>query len=248
MNDNFYKDSYKATQLSVENIKIVEIRELYQLCKIRENSETSGSIKIRDCIEPLGDLIEQDYLDYVVIYHDESCNSQKLKSLIDEYKNKKTVCVIGCCSNQTENSSLTAEEKNLFDLYCSHPCSENDLENLIELLLSVRTGFTHGFPENIKELRINETNNLFSIKYATFSDINEIAQKYKKLISEKNFDSEPVAFKNYFLSIFCKKDDSNLINVDKFLRNRKFEDDELLMYTVIEDDSFDNQKIVVLCS
>lgn len=115
-------------------------------------------------------------------------------------------------------------------------------------MLSVRTGFTHGFPENIKELRINETNNLFSIKYATFSDINEIAQKYKKLISEKNFESEPVTFKNYFLSIFCKKDDSNLINVDKFLRNRKFEDDELLMYTVIEDDSFDNQKIVVLCS
>ena len=38
---------------------------------------------------------------------------------------------------------------------------KNDLENLIELLLSVRTGFTHGFPENIKELRINETNNLF---------------------------------------------------------------------------------------
>lgn len=247
MNHNFYKDRYKATQLSVENIKIVEIRELYQLFKIRENSETSGSIKIRDCIEPLGDLIEQDYLDYVVFYHDESCNAQKLKSLIEEYK-KEAVCVIGCCSNQTENSSLTAKEKNLFDLYCSHPCSENDLENLIELLLSVRTGFTHGFPENIKELRIDETNNLFSIKYATFSDINEIAQKYTKLISEKNFDSEPVKFKNYFLSIFCKKDDSNLINIDKFLRNRKFEDDELLMYTVIEDDSFDNQKIVVLCS
>lgn len=222
MNDNFYKDSYKATQLSLENIKLIEIQELHH------------------------DL-EQDYLDYVVFYHDESCNAQKLKSLIEEYK-KEAVCVIGCCSNQTENSSLTAEEKNLFDLYCSHPCSENDLENLIELLLSVRTGFTHGFPENIKELRINETNNLFSIKYATFSDINEIAQKYKKLISEKNFDSEPVKFKNYFLSIFCEKDDSNLINVDKFLRNRNFEDDELLMYTVIEDDSFDNQKIVVLCS
>ena len=78
--------------------------------------------------------------------------------------------------------------------------------------------------------------------------MNELSKTFIKLISEKNFDSEPVAFKNYFLSIFCKKDDSNLINVDKFLRNRKFEDDELLMYTVIEDDSFDNQKIVVLCS
>ena len=158
------------------------------------------------------------------------------------------MCVIGCSSNQIENSLLTTEEKNLFDLYCSHPCSENDLENLIELLLSVRTGISHCDPEDIKALRIDETNNLFSIKYATFSDINEIAQKYTKLISEKNFDSEPVKFKNYFLSIFCKKDDSNLINVDKFLRNRNFEDDELLMYTVIEDDSFDNQKIVVLCS
>lgn len=247
MNDNFYKDKYKVTQHSVENIKIVEIRELYQLFKIRENSDTSGSIKIRDCIEPLGDLIEQDYLDYVVFYHDESCNVQKLKSLIDEYK-KEAVCVIGCCSNQTENSSLTAEEKNLFDLYCSHPCSENDLENLIELLLSVQTGLTHGFPEDIKDFHINETNNFFSIKYATCSNMNELSKTFIKLISEKNFDSEPLAFKKYFLSVFCKEDESNLINVDKFLRNRKFEDDELLMYTVIEDDSFDNQKIVVLCS
>ena len=30
MNDNFYKDSYKVTQHSVENIKIVEIREFNQ--------------------------------------------------------------------------------------------------------------------------------------------------------------------------------------------------------------------------
>ena len=247
MNDNFYKDSYKVTQHSVENIKIVEIREFNHLMKVKENFNTNGPIKIQDYVESIEDTIEEEYLHYVVIYHDGSCDPQKLKSLIDEYK-KEAICVIGCYSNQTENSSLPTETKNSFDLYCSHPCSEEDLENLLDLLLSVQTGLTHGFPEDIKDFRINETNNFFSIKYATCSNMNELSKTFIKLINEKNFDSEPLVFKKYFLSIFCKKDDSNLINVDKFLRNRKFEDDELLMYTVIEDDSFDNQKIVVLCS
>lgn len=247
MNEHIYNYRFKVTQHSVENIKIVEIREFNHLMKVKENFNTNGPIKIQDYVESVEDTIEEEYLHYVIIYHDETCKPEKLKSLIDEYK-KEAICVIGCCSNQTENSSLPAETKNSFDLYCSHPCSEEDLENLLDLLLSVQTGLTHGFPEDIKDFRINETNNFFSIKYATCSNMNELSKTFIKLISEKNFDSEPVAFKNYFLSIFCKKDDSNLINVDKFLRNRKFEDDELLMYTVIEDDSFDNQKIVVLCS
>ena len=247
MNDNFYKDRFKVTQHSVENIKIVEIRELFRLIKFKENFDTNGPIKIQDYVESIEDTIEEEYLHYVVIYHDVSCDPQKLKSLIDEYK-KEAICVIGCCSNQTENSSLPAEEKNLFDLYCSHPCSENDLENLIELLLSVQTGLTHGFPEDIKDFRKNETNNFFSIKYATCSNMNELSKTFIKLISEKNFDSEPLAFKKYFLSIFCKEDKSNFTNLDYFLRNLKFEDDKLLIYTMVEDNSFENPKLIVLCS
>ena len=248
MNDNFYKDRYKATQLSVENIKIVEIRELYQLCKIRENSETSGSIKIRDCIEPLGDLIEQDYLDYVVFYHDESCNVQKLKSLIDEYK-KEAVCVIGCCSNQTENSSLFSEIKNSFDIYCSHPCSQEDLENLLDLLLSVQTGYTHGFPEDIKDFRQTETYNFFSIKYSTCSNMNELSKTFTKLIYENNNNSEPCSFrKRYYLSIFCNEDKSNSEKVYYFLRNYEYKNDETLIYTMVEDNAINNPKLIVLCS
>ena len=57
MNENIYKVRYKVTQHSVENIQIVEIQE-----------------------------IGYEYFDYVVIRHDESCDAQILKSLIDEYK------------------------------------------------------------------------------------------------------------------------------------------------------------------
>ena len=248
MDEHIYKDRFKVTQLTVENIKIVEIRELYQLCKIRENSETSGSIKIRDCIEPLGDLIEQDYLDYVVIYHDESCDTQKLKSLIDEYK-KEAVCVIGCCSNQTETSSLFSEIKNSFDIYCSHPCSQEDLENLINLLLSVQTGETHGFPEDIKDFRQTETYNFFSIKYTTCSNMNELSKTFTKLIYENNNNSEPCSFrKRYYLSIFCNEDKSNSEKVDYFLRNYEYKNDETLIYTMVEDNALDNPKLIVLCS
>ena len=248
MDAHIYKDRFKVTQHSVENIKIVEIRELYQLCKIRENSETSGSIKIRDCIEPLGDLIEQDYLDYVVFYHDESCNVQKLKSLIDEYK-KEAVCVIGCCSNQTETSSLFSEIKNSFDIYCSHPCSQEDLENLINLLLSVQTGETHGFPEDIKDFRQTETYNFFSIKYTTCSNMNELSKTFTKLIYENNNNSEPCSFrKRYYLSIFCNEDKSNSEKVYYFLRNYEYKNDETLIYTMVEDNAFDNPKLIVLCS
>ena len=211
MDEHIYKDSYKVTQHSLEKIKIVEIQE-----------------------------VGYEYLDYAVIYHDESCDSQKLKSLINEYKNKKTVCVIGCCSNQTEKSSLTAEEKNSFDLYCSHPVSEEDLENLVDLLISVRTGLTHGDPQDIIHFRKNETNNSFSIKGATCSNINELPQFLS--------NSEPFKFNRYFLSIFCKEEDSNIQNIDYVLQNLELKNDEELMFTMIEDNSFDKVKIIVLCS
>ena len=211
MDEYIYKDSYKVTQHSLEKIKIVEIQE-----------------------------VGYEYLDYAVIYHDESCDSEKLKSLINEYKSKKTVCVIGCCSNQIEKSSLTAEIKNSFDLYCSHPCSEEDLENLVDLLLSVRTGLTHGDPQDIILFRKNETNNSFSIKTSTCSNINELPQFFR--------NSEPFKFNKYFLSIFCKEEDSNIQNIDYVLQNLELKNDEELMFTMIEDNSFDKVKIIVLCS
>ena len=182
-----------------------------------------------------------DFLDYVVIYHDEVCNAQKLKSLIDDYKNKETICVIGCCSNQTENLSLTAETKNSFDLYCSHLCTENDLENLVDLLLSVRTGLTHGDPYDIKHFRKDETNNSFSIKYTSYSKKNELTQFFVNLNNEKNFNS-------FYLSFFCKDEYPIMNNVsDIILQTFKFENNELLS-TVVEDNSFDNPKIIVLYS
>jgi hypothetical protein len=247
MNHNFYKDRYKATQLSVENIKIVEIRELSHLFKVKENFNTNGPIKIQDIVESVDDTIEEEYLHYVIIYHDNSCNTEKLKSLIDEYK-KEAICVIGC-SNQTETSSSFSEIKNSFDLYCSHPCSQEDLENLLDLLLSVQTGYTHGFPEDIKDFRQTETYNFFSIKYSTCSNMNELSKTFTKLIYENNNNSESCSFrKRYYLSIFCNEDKSNSEKVDNFLRNYEYKNDETLMYTMVEDNSFDNPKLIVLCS
>ena len=212
MNENIYKDRYNVTQHLMENIRIVEIQEF-----------------------------GYDFLDYVVIYHDEFCNAQKLKSLIDDYKNRETICVIGCCSNQTENLSLTAETKNSFDLYCSHLCTENDLENLVDLLLSVRTGLTHGDPYDIKHFRKDETNNSFSIKYTSYSKKNELTQFFVNLNNEKNFNS-------FYLSFFCKDEYPIMNNVsDIILQTFKFENNELLS-TVVEDNSFDNPKIIVLYS
>ena len=78
--------------------------------------------------------------------------------------------------------------------------------------------------------------------------MNELSKTFIKLISEKNFDSEPLAFKRYFLSVFCKEDKSNVTNLDYFLRNHKFENDETLLFTMVEDNSFENLKIMVLCS
>ncbi|MBQ3024415.1 MAG: hypothetical protein IJD23_03795 [Spirochaetaceae bacterium] len=51
-----------------------------------------------------------------------------------------------------------------------------------------------------------------------------------------------------YLYSFCKEDKSNVTNLDYFLRNLKFEDDRLLIYTMVEDNSFENLKIMVLCS
>ena len=248
MDEHIYKDRFKVTQHSVENIKIVEIWELSHFFKVKENFDTNGTIKIQDIVESVDDTIEEEYLHYVIIYHDNSCNTEKLKSLIDEYK-KEAICVIGCCSNQTETSSSFSKIKNSFDLYCSHPCSQEDLENLINLLLSLQTGYTHGFPEDIKDFRQTETYNFFSIKYTTCSNMNELSKTFTKLIYENNNNSEPCSFrKRYYLSIFCKEDKSNSEKVDNFLRNYEYKNDETLMYTMVEDNSFDNPKLIVLCS
>lgn len=51
-----------------------------------------------------------------------------------------------------------------------------------------------------------------------------------------------------YLYSFCKEDKSNVTNLDYFLRNLEYEDDRLLIYTMLEDYSFENLKIIVLCS
>ena len=102
MQNSIYQDRYKVTQHSVDEINITEIQEV-------------------GC----------DYLDYVVICYDESCEDQKIKSLVDEYKNKNTVCVVGCYSSQNEKL-LNDEIKNSFDLFCSHSCSQKEIDALIE--------------------------------------------------------------------------------------------------------------------
>ncbi len=211
MDEHIYKDRYKVTQHLVGNIQIVEIQE-----------------------------IGYEYFDYVVIRHDESCDAQILKSLIDEYKNKETVCVIGCSSNQIEKSSLPAEIKKSFDLYCYHPCSDEDLENLVDSLLSVRIGSTHGDPQDIKNLRKDETNNLFSIKGSTRSSINELLRIFT--------NSKSFQFNKYFLSVFCKKEDSKLKNSDNSLLNLELKNIEEFAFTMVEDNSFDKIKITILCS
>lgn len=213
MQNSIYQDRYKVTQHLVDEINITEIQE-----------------------------VGFDYLDYVVICYDESCEEQKIKSLVDEYKNKNTVCVVGCCSSQNEKL-LDDEIKNSFDLFCSHSCSQKEIDTLIELLISVRTGFTHGDPQEIKNFRKSEIDNLFSIKFATGSNINEVTKNIIELITEKDFSVQ-----NIFVSIFANQSNLNdLENLFSSIKN-KFENEISLMYTIVEDVSFDFTKIILLCS
>ena len=114
-----------------------------------------------------------------------------------EYKKKNTVCVIGCSSSQKENL-LNEEIKNYFDLFCSHVCLQNDFDTLIELLISVRTGFTHGDPQDIKNFRKSETENLFLIKFATGSNLNEARKNILELIKENK--QKDFSFQNIYFS------------------------------------------------
>ena len=216
MQNSIYQDRYKVTQHSVDKIKITEIQE-----------------------------VECDYLDYVVICYDESCMEQKIKSLVDEYKDKNTVCVIGCSSSQKENL-LNEEIKNYFDLFCSHVCLQNDFDTLIELLISVRTGFTHCDPQDIKNFRKSEIENLFLIKFATGSNLNEARKNILELIKENK--QKDFSFQNIYVSVLSNQ--SDLCELENLLSsiNQEFENDISVMYTTIENDSFDFTKIILLCS
>ena len=111
----------------------------------------------------------------------------------------------------------------------------------MDLLLSVRTGLTHGDPYDVKHFRKDETNNSFSIKYTSYSNKNELTQFFENLNNEKNFNS-------FYLSFFCKEEYPCINNIsDIIFQTFKFENNELLS-TVVEDNSFDNPKIIVLCS
>jgi hypothetical protein len=216
MQNSIYQDRYKVTQHLIDNLTIVEIQEI-------------------GC----------DYLDYVVICYDESCMEQKVKSLIDEYKKKNTVCVIGCISSQKENI-LNEENKNSFDLFCSHFCSQKEIDTLIELLISVRTGFTHGDPQDIKNFRKSEIENLFSIKFATGLNLNEARKNILELIKENK--QKDFSFQNIYVSVLSNQ--SDLCELENLLSsiNQEFENDISVMYTTIENDSFDFTKIILLGS
>lgn len=216
MQNSIYQDRYKVTQHLIDNLTIVEIQEI-------------------GC----------DYLDYVVICYDESCMEQKIKSLVDEYKDKNTVCVIGCSSSQKENL-LNEEIKNYFDLFCSHVCLQNDFDTLIELLISVRTGFTHCDPQDIKNFRKSEIENLFLIKFATGSNLNEARKNILELIKENK--QKDFSFQNIYVSVLSNQ--SDLCELENLLSsiNQEFENDISVMYTTIENDSFDFTKIILLCS
>ena len=180
-----------------------------------------------------------DYLDYVVIY---DC-LDNAKSLIEEYKNKKTVCIIGCC----ENPDLVDDDTKLsYDLYCSHPCSEEDLESLVDFLLSVRTGDTHGDPEDVKQFRISDTNNSFSINFVSGANLKEITKNLKKLINEDS--AQYSSYQNIYVSFFSKK--NKLKEVDNLLSTiyQEFGDEISLLFTTVEDESSDSAKIIFLCS
>lgn len=174
-----------------------------------------------------------DYLDYVVIY---DC-LDNAKSLIEEYKNKKTVCIIGC----SENPDLVVNDTKLsYDLYCSHPCSEEDLESLVDFLLSVRTGDTHGDPEDVKQFRISDTNNAFSIKNFNGANLKKITKNLTKLINENT------SYQNIYASIFSKK--IKLEEVENLLSAiyQEFGDEISLLFTTVEDKSSSSTKIIFL--
>jgi hypothetical protein len=79
--------------------------------------------------------------------------------------------------------------------------------------------------------------------------MNELSKPFTELIYENNNNSESCSFrKRYYLSIFFNEDKSNSEKVDNFLRNYEYKNDETLMYTMVEDNSFDNPKLIVLCS
>lgn len=214
MQNSIYQDRYKVTQHLIDNLTIVEIQEI-------------------GC----------DYLDYVVICYDESCEEQKIKSLVDEYKEKNTVCVIGCSSSQKENL-LNEKNKNSFDLFCSHFCSQKEIDALIELLISVRTGFTHGDPQDIKNFRKSEIENLFSIKFATGLNLNEAIKNILDLIKENK--QKDFSFENIYVSVLSNQ--SDLCELENLLSpiNQEFENDISVMYTTIENDLFDFTKIILL--
>ena len=178
-----------------------------------------------------------DYLDYVVIY--DCLDNAKL--LIEEYKNKKTVCIIGC----SENPDLVDDDTKLsYDLYCSHPCSEEDLESLVDFLLSVRTGDTHGDPEDVKQFRISDTNNAFSIKHFNGANLKKITKNLTKLINENT--AQHSSYQNIYASIFSKK--IKLEEVDNLLSviYQEFGNEISLLFTTVEDKSSTSTKIIFL--
>ena len=117
---------------------------------------------------------------------------------------------------------------------------------MIELLISVRTGFTHCDPQDIKNFRKSEIENLFLIKFATGSNLNEARKNILELIKENK--QKDFSFQNIYVSVLSNQ--SDLCELENLLSsiNQEFENDISVMYTTIENDSFDFTKIILLCS
>lgn len=197
-NNEVSESTYKTVRKEINGIQIVEIGE-------------SGC----------------DYLDFALFYyHVDKASGEVIKQLVEQYKNRGTICIIGA----SDESEDWKDQQELFEYHSSQIkllfnlafdfVKSNDFESLVEACVSCRSGLVHGDPQDYLVLGKCSSENRLSLYSETDATPENAANKIIRKIQNKNDNNENCKTTKALMTIFCDEDIS-LSEINKALK--KFE-------------------------
>ncbi len=164
-------------EFEVEHDNEKNLDNLYSIKRIEKDGVKIVEINESDC----------NYHDFVLIYYKAAAeNIPLLKQLHEKYKKEeKTICYIGCISDESDYRGDYSEFYKYFDLR-GVLVPDWEFENLILSCYSCRGGLTHGDPQDWLNLKSSEDLGCLEETGSSITEmVDHLYSKFKKLSTER---------------------------------------------------------------
>lgn len=166
---------------------------------------------------------ENDYNNFVIVRYDWPCNIQRITEVVSQFREEKTLCIIGAprkeyinwWEDDRENEKYLAFT-DLFDLCCTQIINDRFMKDLMDACILSTEGYTHGGPNAWLALKEDQSVcyfNMITAEGKSFSDTTTsvISQIQAAKASNKRYRIDKI-----ISSIISTTDDIKLKELENF--------------------------------